>query len=332
MKQISLTIFLMFSLFAHTQNMFKYEKEVSAQENYIFEEIDFQNTDEKIALSGTLLKPRTDFEKIIFIVPGSGKDTRYSHFILAEEFLKNGIAVYRFDERGIGKSEGKYSESAQDLSKDLFFAVAQVSNKYKSKKIGVVGHSLGGIAACQLLKKNSTLDFIILIETPIIKNGSFLLNQFKMDYENSISQQMRKGKTKDELLNFFDGYIKIISNSAQHLLKKNVKNYIDQQGFDKRFSMLLNDTFFVEMAQTNLEETIKNSTTKILYLTGTQDKIINYKEELRILESFQNPNIEVHIFEELNHWLTDKKGVTGSSLYQMDHDPLSIIINRVRLH
>lgn len=202
-----------------------------------------------------------------------------------------------------------------------------MSNKYKSKKIGVVGHSLGGIVACQLLKTNSTLEFIILIETPVIKNGSFLLNQFKMDYENSISQQMRKGKTKDEILNFFDGYKKVIYNSDQHLLKNNVKNYIDQQRFDKRFSMLLNDIFFVEMAQTNLEEIIKNSTTKILYLTGTQDKIINHKEELRVLESFQNPNIEVHIFEGLNHWLTDKKGVAGSSLYQMDYEPLSKIIN-----
>ena len=47
----------------------------------------------------------------------------------------------------------------------------------------------------------------MLIETPIIKNGAFILNQFKMDYVNSLPEKMRKGKTKNETLTFLEEYL-----------------------------------------------------------------------------------------------------------------------------
>ena len=114
---------LFFSIVANSQNIFTYEKEVDSIENYISTEINIDNTIKKIILSGKLLQPKKEFNKIVIIVPGSGKDTRHSHFKLSASLLKEGIAVYRFDERGIGKSGGKYSELAKDLSEDLNFAL-----------------------------------------------------------------------------------------------------------------------------------------------------------------------------------------------------------------
>ncbi|UGS24495.1 alpha/beta fold hydrolase [Flavobacterium channae] len=326
MKQIFSIFLLIVSLFTSAQNIFKYEKEINNPELYDFEEIDFQNLDAQIKLSGTLIKPKLDFDKIVIIVPGSEKDTRHSHYILAEQLLKENIAVYRFDERGVGKSEGKHSELAADLSNDLNFAFKDLQKKYSSKKIGIIGHSLGGIATLKIIEKKCNPDFIVFIETPIAKNGAFVLNQIKMNYENSLPQVMREGKTKEEILSFLEGYFQIIRNN-NNSLEKEIKKYIKEKGFNKRFIALLNDPFLMEMVTINLEETLKNTNIKSLFLTGTLDKIINHEDEITTVKSFQNPNIEIKVFEDLNHYLTDRKGVVGSSLYQMDQEPLKVIIN-----
>ncbi|CAM4298635.1 alpha/beta hydrolase [Flavobacterium terrigena] len=331
MKQTFSIILFICTFLVNAQDIFKYEKEINDTAQYDFEEIDFQNLDEKIKLSGTLIKPRLDFDKIVIIVPGSGKDTRNSHYILAEELLKNNIAVYRFDERGVGKSEGKYSELAKDLSNDLNCAFKDLQKKYSTKKIGVIGHSLGGVATLGIMEKKCNPDFVVFIESPVGKNGAFVLNQIEMNYETSLPQFMREGKTKEEVMAFLEGYFELVRNFNQKpTLEKEVKKYIKEKGFNKRFIALLNDAFLMEMVTVNLEDTIKNTTIKSLYLIGTLDKFINHKEETNTVESFKNSNIETKIFEGLNHYLTDRNGAVGSSLYQMDGEALKFIINWIK--
>lgn len=322
-----ITLFFIFTGFlANSQNIFDYEREINNKDLYIFQDIDFQNTSEHLKLSGTLISPKTDFDKIVIIVPGSGLDTRYAHFVLAEELVKNGIAVYRFDERGIGKSEGKYSELAMDLSADLGFAFQELQNTFNNKKIGIIGHSLGGIATLELLKHKHKPNFIVLIETPILKNGAFVLNQLSKDFENRIPKLMHQKKTKDEVMTFLEGYFQVVNRSDANSLKKKVMKYIKAKDFDKRFRTLLEDDFLMESISTNLEETLKEMSIKLLFLTGTEDGVMDHKKEITKVESFKNKNIQINRYEGLNHWLTDKNGAIGSSLYQMDETPLKDII------
>ena len=195
-----------------SQNMFEYEQEINNKENYKFREVDFQNTDENIKLSGTLITPKTNYNKIVVIVPGSGRDTRYAHFVLAEEFLKNGIAVYRFDERGIGKSEGEFNTCATSLINDLTFAILELRKLDLTKfhKIGVLGHSLGGIASIGAYEKNQNIDFLIQMDAPVEKNGAF----FKYQTINNISEFYQiNGKTQEQVLELLNLIYPIIVNN-----------------------------------------------------------------------------------------------------------------------
>ena len=67
--------------------------------------------------------------------------------ILADELAKSGFTVYGMDLRGHGLSDGKRGDypRAERLSEDLCEAVAFV--KSKSRKLVVLGHSLGAISA-----------------------------------------------------------------------------------------------------------------------------------------------------------------------------------------
>ena len=322
---IFLTFLTMF-LNGFSQNMFDYEQEINSKENYNFQEVDFQNTDENIKLSGTLIAPKTNYDKIVIIVPGSGRDTRYAHFVLAEELLKNGIAVYRFDERGIGKSEGEFDTSATSLTDDLTFAILELRRLDFTKfhQIGVLGHSLGGIASIGAYEKNPNIDFLIQMDTPVEKYGAF----FKYQTINNISEFYQiKGKTQEqvvELLNLI--YPIIISNDDFNTIRVKAKKVAMENGFKKNFYKFISPAHIDHVKQ-NHEETYKNINIPVLYIIGGNDKFVNPISETEILESFKNTNIQIKIMGGLNHWLTEKNAKAGTSLYQMDRSALTEIIN-----
>jgi len=326
MKQSFLLILLSCFFIGNSQNIYDYEKEISSKENYIFKEINFQNTDENIKLSGTLITPKTNFEKIVIIVPGSGRDTRYAHFILAEEFLKNGIAVYRFDERGLGKSEGNFSTTATSLTNDLTFAIQELRKLdfTKSKKIGVLGHSLGGIASIGAFEKNNNVDFLIQMSTPIEKNGAFFKYQAK---NNTNNFYQIKGKTQDqvvELLNLI--YPIIVHNEDFKTIREKSKKIAKENGFKKDFYQFISPAHIDHVKQDH-EETYKIIEIPVLYIIGANDKFVNPMSETELLKSFNNKNIDIVILEELNHYLTERNPKGRTSLYQMDKVALEEIMN-----
>lgn len=313
---------------ASCQEIFSYEKKIDTLHQYNHQEYVFFNDTDKIHISGTLIAPKTAYSKIAIIIPGSGKDTRHSHFILADNLLKANIGVFRFDERGTGKSEGKYSELATDLSKDLQCCYKGLVSSLDTKGIGFIGHSLGGIASLQALQQKCSPQFMVLIETPIIRNGAFVINQIEMDYENTLPEVIRKGKSKAEILKFLKSYFATISSDS--LEKRDYfKKYIENQNFNKKFIALMDDKFLMEMLRLNQENVLKNCPVPTLYATGTKDKVINHQQELALVDSFNNPNINKRIYEGLNHWLTDRNAVVGSSLYRMDNEPLKEIVSWV---
>ncbi len=81
---------------------------------YNSEDVTFENTKDSIKLAGTLTYPKegTQFPVVVTIT-GSGpqdrNETIFNHkpfWVIADYLTKNGIAVLRFDDRGIGKSTG----------------------------------------------------------------------------------------------------------------------------------------------------------------------------------------------------------------------------------
>lgn len=179
------------SLIAQKNNDF--EREIQNADQYNFEEINFIDSEDNTRLSGTLIFPKTEYSKIVVIVPGSGNDSRNSHYILAEELLKNGIAVYRFDDRGVGKSGGKINFSVDQIIKDLYYALdnIQKTDSLSKKQIGVLGHSLGGIATLDAYQEGLKIDFLILMSTPIEKFHKFS----QLQYSSTINPKI-KASTK----------------------------------------------------------------------------------------------------------------------------------------
>ena len=125
---------------------------------YAAEDVKFQNSDAKVTLAGTLTLPKGDgpFPAVV-LVTGSGPqdrdETLFGHkpfLVLADHLTRRSIAVLRYDDRGVGKSTGKFKGSTTaDFATDAAAAVAYLHARKEidPQRVGVAGHSEGGVVA-----------------------------------------------------------------------------------------------------------------------------------------------------------------------------------------
>jgi pimeloyl-ACP methyl ester carboxylesterase len=124
---------------------------------YLEKEIEI-STAKKIKISGSFILPELEKSSafpLVIMVSGSGAQDRNCEilghkpfWVLADHLGRNGIASYRYDDRGTGKSGGKFESATQvDFGKDLVAIVEYFSKAYPKAKIYIYGHSEGGMTA-----------------------------------------------------------------------------------------------------------------------------------------------------------------------------------------
>ena len=158
---------------------------------YKEEEITFPNGKAKISLAGTLTVPRGPgpFPAAI-LLSGSGPHDRDESLVghrpflvLADHLTRKGIAVLRFDKRGIGKSTGDYpNATTEDFAGDAEAALACLKTRKEvdQRKIGLIGHSEGGMIAPLVATRSSEVAWVVLLAGPGLKGEDTLLLQSEL--------------------------------------------------------------------------------------------------------------------------------------------------------
>ena len=322
MRLFQLVVFIFASHCISAQTIFNYEKKISPSKNLAFQEISFINSEEGIQLSGTLIYPKEGFDKIVMIVPGSGKDTRHSHFILTEHFLKRNIAVYRFDDRGVGRSEGKFIDTASGLTKDVVDAYHTLRKRSEllSKKIGILGHSLGGIASIGAYDKGCDFDFLVQMASPVENNGAFLKYQASTMTDGWSNV---KNKSAKEVISFIEALVSIVQvDDDFNAIKQKAKVLIKKRDFKKGRHII--NPIIIDLIKQNYENTYQTCAAPVLYIIGTEDKHVSRKNEIIALKRLGNPNIEAEIIENVDHYLSDR---LATSVYSMNETAINVITN-----
>ena len=123
---------------------------------YAVESVRFHNSAANISLAGTLTLPQGagPFPAAI-LISGSGPQDRdeslFGHkpfAVLADHLSRNGIAVLRFDDRGVGESGGDFTHATNlDFASDVRAAVDFLAarREINTRAIGLIGHSQGGV-------------------------------------------------------------------------------------------------------------------------------------------------------------------------------------------
>ena len=332
MKKIIVMLCFLACTFVNGQIIFSHEREIKGKENYNSLNVDFYNYTDNINLSGTLLTPKKSYKKIVIIVPGSGKDTRYSHHKLATSLLENNIAVYRFDERGVGKSQGKFTSSIDLLTDDVSYCIKYIKSLkgFENKEVGLLGHSLGGMASAIATNNsvNSTtkVDFLIQIASPVKNFAEASKYQIK-----TLPQYKIKNKTEKETVALLETLIQITKqykNISDTALRNIGIKAIKENGFQ------VNDIKFWSLTHINLfkqdyETVYKQLQIPTIYLIGTEDKFINPLPEVSLLKKYNNPLITVKVMKNLNHYLT-AGALESDVIYNIDKRATDTIINWIQ--
>lgn len=154
---------------------------------YHSQEVTFKNGD--ITLAGTFTKPIIGSKhKAVVLVSGSGAQNRdeelFGHkpfAVIADYLTRHGIAVLRYDDRGVGgSSKGSDDATTLDLATDAMAAVDYLKsrNDIDTTHIGIIGHSEGGlIAVINAATHPDDVDFIITLAGPYVKGKDILIKQ-----------------------------------------------------------------------------------------------------------------------------------------------------------
>jgi pimeloyl-ACP methyl ester carboxylesterase len=140
-------------------------------------EIEYQYDNAGPVMAGTLTLPEGEgpFPAVLLIAGSGGLDRDESmcghrpFLVLADALTRRGIAVLRADKRGVGESGGDYmTATTSDFARDAEAGVACLKRHpdVDGARIGLIGHSEGGLIACMLASRNPDVRFIVLMAAP----------------------------------------------------------------------------------------------------------------------------------------------------------------------
>jgi fermentation-respiration switch protein FrsA (DUF1100 family) len=141
---------------------------------YREEEVTYENKVGGIKIAGTLTLPKEGGPfPAVLLITGSGPQDRNEELlghkpflVLADYLTRRGIAVLRVDDRGVGGTTGKPMESTiEDHAGDALAGVAYLKTRkdIDAKKIGLIGHSEGGLVAPAAAVRSNDVAFIVLL-------------------------------------------------------------------------------------------------------------------------------------------------------------------------
>ncbi len=318
----------------------KRPQEPKAPFPYKSEEVTFENKVDNVTLAGTLTLPETgDNFTAVVLITGSGPQNRdeellgHKPFLVLSDYLtRNGIAVLRFDDRGTAKSTGSFSTATtQDFARDVIAAVEYLKTRKEinHSKIGLIGHSEGGLIAPIVAVDDKDVAFIVLMAGPGIPGDSILILQSELI-------QKAEGTPEDEINKTLEINRKIYSMIIKSKDDETLKNQLREE-FNSEISKMTEDEkkkigdpdvyinqqlkaltspWFKYFLTYNPFPTLEKVKCPVLAINGEKDLQVPPKENLSAIEMALkkggNKNFEIKMLPGLNHlFQTTKTGAVS---------------------
>ena len=273
-------------------------------------EIVFKNSFDGTELAGTLTLPDpTGKVPAVLLVHGSGPHNRNLEFMdnkklfkdLAEYLTTNGIAVLRYDKRGVGMSTGQFLPyDMENFKNDAIAGIKYLKTvgQIDTSKIGVIGISQGGLVVQMMAAQSPDINFAVMLGSPGIWGKDFIYStQKEITKAAGFKEEDIKDMTVifDQLWPFLEkDQLTADEVYRGKLLLKRLWNYIDNEsrkdfGFvdeaiDFWFNLYRSETlrnFYNYDPSKNLQRI----TCPVLAITGDKDVQAPSKENLPVIES-----------------------------------------------
>ena len=294
---------------------------------YREEEVSYSNPAAKIQLAATLTIPpgKGPFPAVLLIV-GSGPhdrdETLMGHkpfLVLADYLTRKGIVVLRADKRGVGKSTGDYSKAVMaDFASDAEAGVAYLKTRTEvnPKKIGLVGHSEGGIEAPMAAVHDPDVAFIVMMAGPGVRGDEILQQQVVLIGRAAGKSQAdveKDAAIQKEVL------ATVEKDEDDAALEKDLRAVMAGKVPDAQMGMqikIVSSPWFRDFLKYDPAATLSKVTCPVLDINGDKDLQVPSEQNLpairKALAAGGNKNVEVDELPGLNHlFQTAKTGGIG---------------------
>jgi pimeloyl-ACP methyl ester carboxylesterase len=300
---------------------------------YNEEEVTFTNGD--VTLAGTLTLPDGDAPfPVVVLVSGSGAQDRDESLapltalkpfrLIADDLTRNGVAVLRYDDRGVGGSGGSWADSTiQDFAMDTAAAIDYLETRddIDPEQIGVLGHSEGGFIAAMLGASRDDIAFIVTLAGPAVSSRDLLRTQNidlmqaegaaqeAIDAQVDMLPRLYDAIAADDL-DAFDAIVREQVQTQLALLPEGQRTavtdpdaYADQMVSQSENTYLSN--WFKSLLDYDVSEDWVNVTTPVLAIFGGKDKQVNPVDNAAALETLLdeagNEDYEIVTLPDANH-------------------------------
>ena len=297
---------------------------------YHEEEVTFEDAAGHAKLAGTLTVPQGagPFPAVV-LVSGSGPNTRnepiMSHqlfLVLADHLTRHGIAVLRYDKRGTGASTGDYAKATtQDFANDADAAAIYLRGRKEvdPAKVGLIGHSEGGLIVPMVAVADPKVDFIVMMAGPGVDGEKVLSEQGRLISKAmglSDEKVAKSSALRDQLIAIVrtepDPALAAAKMRAVLLAPAKAQGMSDA-AIDSQIAAL-NTDWFRYFFNYDPAPTLRKVRCPVLAMIGSKDLQVPPDQNLPALRAALagNPGAEVDELPSLNHlFQTAKTGAVG---------------------
>ena len=312
--------------FYPTDTIFQLRRPQTPQPPYRFDEgtvtVDYTDSQgNAVHLEGALSIPRGSAGKYpcMVLVSGSGQQNRDEEImqhkpflVLADYLASKGIAVLRYDDRGVGGSTGEVEKASTELfseDAEAMFNAVRKSPYVDTNRLGIGGHSEGGAIAPMVAARNKDVKFVVMLAGQGCTGRDVLLQQNDAIYRASglsASLLTIRNACMNELLNQQAGcsqkvYKSIIARHTEGLTKEQV----DSLGFGRGATASIKQQMDMPWMQTflniNPNTYLPKVSCPILALFGEKDCQVLAEPNSKEVDRLTSHRAEVRILPGLNH-------------------------------
>ena len=301
---------------------------------YISEDVEYDNAGKTLHYGATITLPQGKGPfAAVRLITGSGAQNRdeevFEHrpfAVIADHLTRQGFVVLRVDDRGTGKSSGDFmgattADFATDVNTSLHYLKSR--KEVDAKRLGMLGHSEGGMIAPMIASQRNDIDFIILLAAPgkkipvlleeqnvaLLKSSGFskeAAEDYGKLYRNMIPGIIKAKSTEEATTNLNNVVNEWKKNTPKDIVTATtgISNEITQQQFINKFSASLTSQWFKYFLQFDPEPYLIKLHCKVLALNGDKDLQVsetNLDGINNALKKSKSPAFDVKEMPGLNH-------------------------------
>lgn len=313
---------------------------------YYSEEVKVDNKLDSVILAGTLTLPSREGKyPVVILISGSGPQNRdeellnHKPFLVLSDYLtRNGIGVFRYDDRGTASSTGNYnSATTEDFARDVNAIVEYLMTRKEidHAHIGLIGHSEGGIIAPMVASKSKDVSFIVMMAgTGIPGNELLLLQQEAIlkvsgEKEAQIKEMTTFNKeifniilnesNDDSITSQLTAYIKKVSKSNPEWMSS---NKLDEESLIQMTVKSIDTPWMKYFIRHNPALVLQKVKCPVLAINGSKDLQVPPKENLaaikKALDLAGNSKVTIKELPGLNHLFQECTTGNPSEYSQID--------------